>query len=325
MMIEESSGFMDKDYPFEYARISARKAKLFDRSDYQKMSRMGPNELANHLKQNGYREEVERFSEDLRGVRLVEKAADQHFADELNQIRKTSADEIASNIEMFARRFDVKNLKRFVRWKQSGKKSLDRLLTPLGNIEFSEIDGLENKSLNQILSEVNIGRGVNYEDSVRKAEDPEKGLEEAYRKEIDLMIKQADNVAFRKYLRMERKHREIVETLRRLRYGMETGEDFSSDLAEYISSMDFDTALEHVVSEMEVKDLDSLRELERSLESERLEAGLDLVNKDPLGATPVYGYLLASQVQARNLKVIANSTELGKSQDDVMSEMVFPE
>ena len=46
-------------YPYTYARVSAMKGKLIQRDQYQKMLRMGTNEVTKFLQETEYRKEID--------------------------------------------------------------------------------------------------------------------------------------------------------------------------------------------------------------------------------------------------------------------------
>lgn len=323
---EGSFGVFEKEYPFEYGKISAKRAKLFDRDDYERMQKMGPNELANFLRQNRYGAQIEELTPKFEGVRLVERAAENKFSEEVESLKRESSREIKNIIRLFVRRFDVENLKRFHRWTSSGSsESLEKVLSPQGNFNLDEVNGIENLSLEQLVNRLDLGMGaVDYVEFLRSYSEPEEALDEAYKKEIKSNTRTIRSIGFKKFLQMETEHKEIINLLRTKRYGIEFESETTSKVSEDISSMAFDDALDYVKKDKNLGAVEDLRDLERELEIKRLKHSVKLIQKDPLGTTPVYGYLMASFAESKNLKLIVNSKNLGEEKS-VLDDLVMLE
>ena len=66
--------------PYTFARISAMKSLLLQKSDYDKIMKMDSSEIVKFLQERMYSNEINKLAVKYSGIRLVENALNMHLA-----------------------------------------------------------------------------------------------------------------------------------------------------------------------------------------------------------------------------------------------------
>ncbi len=314
------------EYPYMYARISAKRAKLFDRQDYENFLKMQPNQIAKNLGEGAYREEIDELGARYDGVELVELALNRNLSNTMTHLCKIAPESLETVIKTYLRKYDIMSLKRLLRWKRGGERgNIEDILVPMGSFSMEELEQLSEKSFEEIRDQVCFpGSEINYQDRIKEAEtlsDIERALDVAYHEELELLATEVDSPMFKRFIEDELEHEDIRTALRLKKYDFSEAEirEYLSDgrisglVEEIISSDDIEDAMEAVVSSSRTGgvDEDRLEDLEHALEVERLQKSLRMLHTEPLGITSILGYIIAKIIEVKNLRMMIRAKETG--------------
>lgn len=324
------------DYPYMYARVSAKRAKLLDTGDYDNLVKMQPNEIARNLEERDYRDEINELGARHEGVELVELALNKNLSRTLSHLRSIAPPELAEIITVYLRRYDITSIKRLLRWKKSDRDvEIQDLLLPAGELDLEELEELADLEFEEIVESINFPDSkVNYQDYIdgrtelRKIE----GLiDKAYYDEIDMLAERVKSDKFQSFIQNELEYENLSTSMRLKKYGYSyediqeylVARNGSSLVEEVGRAQDVEEAIELVRSERGVKG-DRLEDIEHELEVQRLEKALTMLHTEPLGITSILGYIVAKIIEVKNLRVLIRAKQTGiQNLETIRSNLVM--
>lgn len=322
-----------RDYPYMSARVSAKKAKLLEQSDYENLLKMQPNEIARRLGEGEYQEDIDELGSKYEGARLVELALTRNLSRTLSDLVDMSPETLQKTITVYLRRYDILSLKRLLRWKKSGEKgSIENLLTPVGSYSYGELKELSNKNIEEIIESIRFkDSDIDYSDYLEEKEEVseiETALDQAYFDELGLLADSAKNDDLKEFIQNEMEYQNIRIALRLKKYGISNEEirkrmleiDNGKIVEKVIEAQDFEAAIEVVkdsglLPERASKDLE---DIEHEMEVKRLSEALLTFHKEPLGITPIIGYVVAKITEVRNLRMLIRAKDTGIQNNDTI-------
>lgn len=313
---------LQRDYPYMYARISAKRAKLLDRKAYENMLKMQPNEIAKRLGEGDYKDEIDELGARYDGVELVELALNRNLSNTMQHLSKIAPESIGRVINIYLRRYDIMTLKRLLRWKKGGERGdIEDLFIPVSGYSFEELEELSGKDFEQIVESVRFSDSdINYQDYLEnemELSQVEHALDTAYYDELGVLADQVKSQPFRSFIREELEYENIRTALRLKKYEM-SGEEIRqhltngrmSDLVEsVIRADDLDSAMREVEESEELERSESLEELEQVLQTQRLQRALRMLHTEPLGITSILGYIIGKIIEVQNLRMLIRAKE----------------
>lgn len=330
---------LSNDYPYMYARVSAKKAKLLEERDYNKLVKMEPSEIARNLEEGEYKEEINELGSQYDGVRLVELALARNLANTFRHLAEISPDTLEETMKTFLRRYDILSLKRILRAKKTGnKEDITGLLTPVTGFTLQELEELSTKSFDHIKENIRFkDSAVDYQEYLEGKEDLqeiETALDQAYFDEMNLLASRISNPHLKKFISEEMEYENLKIALRLKKYGVEEDQlrekllknGKSKLLEEVVKSQDLEEAIEAVEEELGIRfeEEDGLEQLEHQLEVKRLENAIKTLHREPLGITSIIGYIVAKTIEVRNLRMLIRAKETGiQNQETIKSNLVI--
>jgi V/A-type H+-transporting ATPase subunit C len=320
-----------------YARVSAKRAKLLERNDYEKLIKMEPNEIARNLQEGDYKEDMDALGSRYDGVRLVELALSRNLSRTLSDIVEMSSGHLEEAVQTYLRRYDIMSIKRLLRWKRGGEKErIEDLFVPVSSFDFAELKELSEKSFEEILEAVEFDSPVNYSEYIEGETDLqeiERGLDQAYFDELNRLAERIASSDFEDFIRTEMKYENLKLALRLKKYDVENSEirnrllkngDFKV-LDRVVDSKDIEEAKEILLEEGLISDTEmSLEDIEHELEVTRLEDALQMLHTQPLGLTSILGYVVAKIIEIKNLRMLIRAKETGiHNQETIRDNMVM--
>lgn len=315
-----------RDYPYMSARVSAKKAKLLEQSDYENMLKMQPNEIARRLGEGEYKEDIDDLGSKYEGVRLVELALTRNLSRTLSELVDMAPEKLEKTITVYLRRYDILSLKRLIRWKKTGEKgNIQDLMTPVGSYTYGELKELSEKSFEEIIESIDFeDSDINYSGYLEGKEEfseIETALDQAY---FDELSKLADSVRkkdLEEFIESEMEHQNIKIALRLKKYGISEEKirerllkiDNGKIVDKVVECEDFEEALNVVKDSGLLPDRTSedLENIEHEMEVKRLSEALMSFHQAPLGITPIIGYIIAKVTEVRNLRMLIRAKETG--------------
>lgn len=329
-----------RDYPYMSARVSAKKAKLLDQNDYENLLKMQPNEIARRLGEGEYKEDIDELGSKYEGAKLVEFALTRNLSRTLSDLVDMSPETLEKIIKVYLRRYDILSLKRLLRWKKSGEKgSIHDMLTPVGSYTYGELKELSEKGTEEIIESIRFKDSeIDYSEYIQDKEDiseVETGLDQGYFDELSLLADDIKNKDLNEFIVTEMEYQNIRIALRLKKYGI-SGEKIRERLLEIdngetvdkiIDAQDFEDAVKVVRDSglLPTDSSDNLEDIEHGLQVERLRGALLTFHKQPMGITPIIGYVIAKITEIRNLRMMIRAKETGIQNTDTIRKNLITE
>ena len=317
-----------------YARVSAKKAKLYTEKDYSQFLKMDVNEISRKMEEGEYSEEINQLGSELSGAALIENALNLSLSNTFQHLLDISSEDAKPIIKAYNRRFDLESYKKILRWKQNGqKKSINNLVH---NIEGLGIDReeLEEMSLEDLKNKISFPEAlVDYQDAIKDCnsiKEVENCLDKAYAREMRELSNKVQSSEFKKYIKNEQFYQDVKLALRLKKYGADeesimermVSEDLE-DLQDIIYSSSFEDAIGEAEKITGVEG-DNLEELEHCIKQKRLQEAVSTLHREPLGLSSVIGYMVAKTIEVENLRMIARAKETGiQNQDTIKDNLVL--
>lgn len=330
---------ISRDYPYMYARVSAKRAKLLDESDYNQLVKMDPNEIARKLQEGGYKKDIDELGVEHDGVELVELALMRNVSRTMADLIDISPDSLDPLINTFLRRYDILSLKRLLRWKKGDEKGEVRdLLVPVGQYTVQDMEELAEKSFEEICNSIEFTNSeVDYQSFIQETDDVrkvERDLDRAYYTEMNQMADSLGNMWFKKFIQKEIEYEDLKIALRLKKYGLEKEEIeewlVGDRKTKCVRSVLEASTLEEAVAEVEgyegieFRTGRNIEEVEHTLEIERLKSAFRTLHTEPLGITSVFGYIVAKMVEVKNLRMLIRAKETNiQNQDTIRRNLVI--
>ncbi len=310
-------------YPYMYARVSAKRAKLLDSGDYESLLKMQPNEIARNLEEGDYRDDINELGARYDGVELVELALNRNLSRTLSHLRETSPDNLQEVMDAYLRRYDIQSLKRLLRWKRGGEDiDIEDLMIPVGRYNPETLQELAEKDFEEVLASIKFpGSEVDYRghlEGKEKLSEIERALDKAYFEELELLASEVGSSQFRRFIREELEYENLRTALRLKKYGFSRDEiepyllakNGSSLVEKVLESRDIDEALGTVRENRGIQ-AERLEDIEHELEAQRLKDALKMLHTEPLGVTSILGYIVAKIIEVKNLRMLIRAKQTG--------------
>jgi len=330
---------LSNDYPYMYARVSAKKAKLLDEREYNKLVKMEPSEIARNLEEGDYKEEIDQLGSQYDGVDLVELALARNLANTFSHLADIAPETLQETMTTYLRRYDILSLKRILRAKKTGREEeISGLLTPVIGFTLQELEELSTKGFDHIKNNIEFKESnTNYQEYLEGKEELreiEAALDQAYFDEMNHLAERIKNPHLKKFIKEEMQYENLKITLRLKKYDVEepeTRERLLKNgrdqlLEDCVKCADLDEALELVEEELDIRfdDDAGLEDIEDQLEVNRLENALKTLHREPLDITSIIGYIVAKTIEVRNLRMLIRAKETGiQNQQTIKDNLVI--
>ena len=323
-----------RDYPYMYARASAKKAKLYTEKDYERFLKMEVNEISRKMEEGEYSEEINYFGSEYNGADLIERSLNRNLANTLEHLLKISSEDAKPIIRTYLRRFDIINLKRIIRWKQTDEtEKIEHILYPIGTMGLS-FEKIREDSLEEIIEFIEFPDSeMDYRSEVEKCETPqeiEACLDRVYSEEIRNLADKTRSKEFKSFVDTEQLYQDIEVALRMKKYDVPEAEVRSrltggkiDEIEDIIQADNLEEAIAKA-EELTGAEGENLEELEHSMEQRRLEEALATLHREPLGLSSVIGYMVAKTIEVENLRMIARAKETGiQNKETIRNNLVI--
>ena len=335
-------------YAYVNARVRSMESRLLDDHKLNELIEAGSLvEVVGLLEDTDYGKYISTTSKD---VYSVEKSLDMHLAHIYKTLAEISPDRSKKILELFEKRYDVKNIKTILRAKYAGLdgESTFKILIPLGRIpenklrELCEaktveevVNGLEGTEYGKILSEnlsiyEESGNLIPLElaldryilESLWKVVGIEGTNEDIFKEFIGRMI-DIENLKIILKCKGERVSSEVI-----LNYLLGVGYELPpwklKELAEaesmegVVSSLE-GTEYSNIISGCleEYEKCKSAYVFERALDNYLVEIGKKLSLRQPFGVGPIIGFITSKEMEVKKLKVIIKGKMEGLSPRDI--------
>jgi V/A-type H+/Na+-transporting ATPase subunit C len=341
-------------YPYTYARVSAMKAFLLKKEDYHKLMKMDVNEITNYLENSQYKKEIDELGVQFKGVKLMTLALNKNLRNTFAKIKRISSSALKIIVTAYLLRVDIWNIKTIIRTKytNSDVAELKAMLLPGGLLTEKILADLVKKdSIDDILKSLKILDYSYFADAVeefnktKSISEIENALDRFYYATMKEFSDRVPNEGklFKQFLQAELEINTIINILRIKRANVS-----AKEIGKYVIVPKTSKALIHKIAnaataEDAVKVLEqtgkfkgfvetgveeflakgSLVRLETDLSQLLLKRSSLLIHQHPLSVDVILGYMLAKEIEVRNLKLILKSKQLGLDDEFVEKQIVM--
>jgi V/A-type H+-transporting ATPase subunit C len=344
------------NYEYVTARVSARRAVLFDGDDYRKLVRMGTGEIARFMEETEYEREMNDLGARHSGVDLIEYALNRNLAKHFNDLLRWADGALYDYIARYLRKFDAWNVKTALRgiYSEAGADAIETDFIRAGEFDDELLDRLAAaesiEAAIELLSGTMFGEPLSaaYEDyeetnllvplenAVDRVffEDIDEGLPSRERAStatelyLDFITAEIDFRNARNALRLARSGADMDPVA----YYIEGGGLFDADelrglignrdqLVEHIRQSTYGDELSEALTDLE--EADDLIQFEHALDAALLEFADRLANRYPTSVCSVLSYVLAKEREVDNIRAIARGREAGLSPEEIETELVM--
>lgn len=342
-------------YPYTYVRTVVMRALLFKKEDYQKMLKMGFNEIARFLQDSHYKKEINALATEYSGADLLEIALNRNLAESFKKLIRISSEEIALLVKEYIKRKDIEDIKTILRGKftNANEKQILSSISAAGTLSYDFLESLlKRESVEEILKDNNIVYPSLFEAALNDFEERhslisiENVLDKHYFSRMiqfsgtlpregalfkDFLLKEVEVLNLLTILRLKKAQfkREIIRG-----FIIETGDKTKDAKMMALASLENLDEISKALGKTGYGDLfakgieefrksSSLIPLETELYKHLLKKSTLFMHQHPLSVDVILGYMFAKDIEVRNLKVIVKGKQLGLSESFIESQLVF--
>ncbi|MBN1386624.1 ATP synthase A1 subunit C [Candidatus Woesearchaeota archaeon] len=345
-------------YPYTYVRVVAMRSKLLSKDDYHKLVRMKLGEIARYLQESEYKREIDELGIKFSGAFLLELAIHRNLIrnfQKLRRISNVSSNELLLLIDNYLVRSDIWNIKTVLRAKFTGisEAELLNIILPIGKLSEEHLISLFRKdSVEEIIKSVDfikfkaIKPALDYFREKKSFLEIENFLDKYYYSQIIAFAQKIpkEGELFREFLMNEIFIQNTITVLRMKRSNIKpedirnfiimTGErSFDRPIEKLLRSENF----EEMISGLEkskfgnyikeglrmYKEKMTLVYLEADFMKYLLKRSALLLHQNPLSASVILGYMMAKEIEVKNIGTIIKGKELGLSDEFVENSLVI--
>jgi V/A-type H+-transporting ATPase subunit C len=342
-------------YPYTYVRTVVMRSLLFRKEDYHKMLKMSFSEIAKFLQESHYRKEINSLATEYSGADLLELALNKNLAESFKKLMRISSYELCLLIREYTKRKDIEDIKTILRGKftNTDEKQVTASITAAGTLSYGFlISLLKKESIEEILKNNTLIDFSLLKNKLMDLKEKnslvsiESALDKYYYSNLLQFstILPKEGALFRDFLLKEVEILNVLTLLRlkKAKFSKDIVKDFiilsgnklkDSKIMDMANVDDFDE-LSKLLEKTEYKNIivkgieefkknNSLITLEIGLYKYLLKQSILFTHQHPLSIDIILGYMLAKDIEVRNLKIIVKGKQLGLTEDFIESQLVF--
>lgn len=340
------------EYPYTYVRSIAMRSALIPKKEYHKLVKMSEPEIIQFLSSTTYGDEINTLSGTYSGITLVERALQKNMEKTWNKLQRISPPALRRVLDAYSFRFDIANIKTILRSLTLGKKEdINQHLSSLGKLSKEELAELSKSDrVEDVLSRVGLTTLESIETAMEEYQKTknlatlENALDRYYYDTIALFSKKMGRSGrfLVGFLQEELKVRNIITLLSAKKGRIETEklkslllptyEKKTDSLFETLSLKTLDEILQRLKKtewekaitrgEEKYKKTGSLVDIEIALWGTFLKRTQVLEHQDPVSVNNILGFVLAKEIEARNLRILVKAKEFGMPEEFIENELV---
>src|SRR3989344_1568894 len=324
-------------YPYTATRVKARRALLLTKDDYLKMNKMGLTEIIRFLEEREYKNEIDSLSSHYKGMELINVALNENLANTINKLTDISTKDSHVLIKNYSMKWVINNLKIVIRSRNSdlAKKSI----VPIEPTTYEFCLELIKKDSNDFVKEISKITGIKEETFKQMHESNdilamENELDKVYLGSLVILRKSLEKGVLKDFYTFLVELIDIrnIIKLKSIDMPKETIETFvttKSKLAKQLIDENLENGIKILkeskygsFTEGIAEDLSDLSQLENNIEKYLMQYSFRLLHLKPLSIAPIFGFLLAKEIEVRNLKLIVNAKAMNLNDEFVEKFLV---
>ncbi len=342
-----------KEYPYTYVRTVTMKSKLLKKQHYTQLLKMEMNEITKSLQELSYGQEINALALKYKGAALLEKAIEKNLLASFEKLKRISPEELHELIAVYLKRHDIFNLKTILRAHFASVSFADIEPLLLEGVDFKKPDLQALLSLPSV--EAIIHKCTFLSERQRQAliEDfkhhpsllsIENALDKYYYQYTFTFCDRLQGGAdlFKTYLLSEidvvnlklilRLKKEDIKKEKVLNQIFLFGYSLPRSTIQTLLSLDYDAAVTklshhkefgHLIKKhhKELQDK-NMTQLEADLQTYLLRKASLLLHQHPLSGEAILGFMLAKDIEIKNLKTIIKGKQLGLDEQFITAQLV---
>ena len=321
-------------YPYTATRVKAMKSILLTRGDYLKMSKMGLSEMIRFLEEREYKNEIDHLSREYNGIELINLALNVNLSNTINKLLRISNSELAELIRSYSMKWVINNIKVLVRSKDW--TLLKKAIVPIEPTTYEYCKSLMEMAPEKFTREVSsiIGASHRLLHELHASSDTisfENELDKAYNRRMGLLRTNIQTHSIKVFYVTITELLDIRNIVKLKLIGTE--EDMIKQLiitrSKFVESLvpgTLDDTL-RIIGESKYKRLtegaqENISEFENNIERHLFSYSFRLLHQQPLSAAPIFGYLLAKEIEIRNIKLLLNARAVNLEEEFIERNLI---
>ncbi|MBI3033208.1 V-type ATPase subunit [Candidatus Woesearchaeota archaeon] len=352
-MIKTPNKITLKEYPYTYVRTVTMKSKLLKKQDYDKLLHMEINEITKYLQELHYGQEINALALKYKNVALLENALEKNTLASFEKLKQISPEELHELIIAYLKRHDIFNIKTILRAKftHSGFSEIQPLL--LVGVAFSH-DALQKllllPSVEAIIEKLHFFSDKQRQiliDAFKHSTSLlaiENALDKYYyeftfnfcdrlKGGADLfknyLLSEIDVINLKLILRLKK---EDIKKETILTHILVFGHGLQRQYIQSLLSLDYDAVIAKLSRHRDLGSVvrqhqESLKHkdmvlFEAALQNYLLQKASLLLHQHPLAGEAILGFMLAKDIEIKNLKTIIKGKQLGLDEQFITAQLV---
>jgi len=326
---------MKSEYPYTYARVSAMKSKLLKRGDYDKLQKLSVGEIIKYLSENEYKKEIDKYAVTKNGVDLIEFALIENTSNTYLKLKRISESKISTLIDTYLIRNDIHNIKTIIRGIMLGKPADDireLLISATKNQELFFENLLKSDSVEKVIDKLGFLDKVKANKALADYKDSkclvhiENLLDQYMYFEMQKSAEEINHRRIEGFLRAEIKNANLKTILKFKKAGKDNQEILSLLIKPKRKTLSLvEKSYDDIIKSLQKKNKEITEDLlvtEAQVDKESLVKIGKLLHQKPLSADIILGYLLAKEIEMRNLRLIIKAKEFNLDDEFVENQLV---
>ncbi len=340
------------EHPYTYARVCAMKNKLVKRDQYHRLLKMKVHEILKFLQETTYKQEVDELAISHAGAGAIETVLNKNMIRTLNKLKRISDGNLAIVIGKYLQRYDIYNIKTILRglFTKSKPEKIESMLLTVGELKKTVLTNLIHKDsveegvelLQKMIPDLNMKKALEAYKENNNLFELENVLDHYYYNNLlafaetiagqgelfkIFLLHEIDILNIKTILRLKREKIEAREIEKYLFYGGARLD--KKTLLKIIKIDDLGIIIERIKKAGYSKTLgnnmenSSLIDIENHLKHYLLERANLLMHQHTLSINVILGYLLAKEIETRNLKILVKGKRLGLEESFLERELVI--
>jgi V/A-type H+-transporting ATPase subunit C len=312
------------------------KSLLLNREDYMKMRKMGTNEMTRFLEEREYKKEIDALSAEHKGMELINLALNQSLSNTINKLIMISTKEAHELIRNYSMKWIVGNIKILLRsddWELAKKA-----IVPIEPTTYKYCINLmlAKKEKDKFIKEICSIAGVDFENFNKLYEgndiiSMENELDKSYYSRLLSVYRYLESGILKNFYKslVELTDIKNVMKLKSMNVPEESIRNLvmtKSVLVNALIRSDRESAIKLLKDSKYAGFAEGietdLTNLENNVEKYLLQYSFRLVRLKPLSLAPIFGYLLAKEIEIRNIRLLINSRAVGLEEEFVEKNLI---
>ncbi len=326
---------MSRHYPYTATRVKVMHSLLLGKDDYMRLRKMGLHEIIRSLQDGLYKKEIGMLSKDYSGIELINISLNENLANCLNKLVLISVHEELKNIiKIYSLKWVIKNLKIVLRARmnQFDANDMKYSIIPVLPTSRDFCYSLLKKENNAVIEDMRKIIPLSNEFKTYLMNNNLAAMENELDKSYYTCLY---NMAKNSKLHLRNFFMSLIEltNIKTVMKAREAGAD-NAAIKKYIvgketpiikklMSADKERTAEILEKSGYPLELGDMAVLESSIEQYLLSFSFKLLHINPLTEAPIFGYLLAKEIELRNIMLLVNAKAMSMDEGFIDKNIIM--